>query len=210
MSFESEPSARSAADGPPLNAAGIEVLHARNAQAAASYTAGRASAAAALFVEVLAECRDRLGAEHPATLTVEGNWGAALFSAGQYREGVAAMSANLAGRVRAWGEDDRRTLVARDALAVAYRLAGDVDDAVALSEQVTAQRLAVLGPTHLETLTSRMGLALAHAAAGDIGAAVSVLTTALRDCETTYGRRHPHTVALLDAGRRIGLIRGTP
>jgi len=185
----------------------VHVLASRNAQAAAAYRSGRVASVASLFQRVLQDCADLLGVDHVATLTVAGNFGTALFSAGRRSEGVRAMTATLNDRVRVWGESDPGTLSARDALATAYRLSGAVDDAVALSRRVTEQRRRVLGPTLLDTLTSRMGLALAHVSAGDVDAAVVELTSAISDSERTHGRRHTHTVALLESGRSSGLIR---
>ena len=78
---------------------------------------------------------------------------------------------------------------------------------MALSRRVTGQRRRTLGDAHLDTLTSRMGLTLAQAAAGDIGSAATELTAAIADAESTHGSRHPHTVALLECGRSIGLVR---
>lgn len=179
----------------------------RHGRAVTAYQSGDLKGAVAVFEEVLAGCRSHLGAEHVATLTVAGNLGVALVAAGRRREGITVLATNVADRARVCGEDDPRTLVARDALAVGRRLAGQVDEAVALSGQVTEQRRRILGPTHLDTLTSRMGLALAQAAAGDVGAAVTVLTAAISESEQAHGSRHPHTTALIESGRRIGLLR---
>ncbi len=184
----------------------IHELARKNAEGVALFEAGSAKAAVSVFAKALDGCRFTLGDDHPATLTVAGNLAVAQVSAGRRRDGLDALLANVADRARALGDDDPRTLTALDALAVAYRLAGRVDDAVELSQQVTAHRLRTLGATHLDTLTSRMGLTLAQAAAGDISSAASVLASALADAERAYGEKHPHTVALVECGRSIGLV----
>ncbi|HYH33503.1 MAG TPA: tetratricopeptide repeat protein [Pseudonocardia sp.] len=168
-----------------------------NADGARLCTAGRASDAVARFEDALAGCLGRLGPDHPATLTVGGNLGAACTSAGQWRRGLELMAGNLSDRVRVFGDDDPRTLTAADALASAYRLAGEVDEALALSGRVTAERRRLLGPAHPDTLVSRMGMALARAAAGDVASAVTLLEAALGDAEQAHhGARHEHTIAL--------------
>jgi hypothetical protein len=150
-----------------------------------------------------------LGAQHDATLTVEGNLAVTQLLAG-CRDGLAMPEANLTERVRCWGDEDPRTLTARDAYAVALRLAGKVDDAVSVSTLVTAQRTRVLGATHPDTLTSRMGLVQARAAAGEVGTASAPLTAALADAEQDLGGRHRNTRALLECGHHLGLIRTDP
>lgn len=185
----------------------IEDLAAVHADAVALYSTGRHKDAAAVFSHTLDGCRELLGDQHDATLTVAGNLAVTHLLAGRRREGLPELEANLAERVRCWGDEDPRTLTARDAYAVALRLAGKVDDALSVSALVTSQRMRLLGAAHPDTLTSRMGLVQARAAAGDVGSASALLTAALSDAEAELGIRHRSTRALLECGHHLGLIR---
>lgn len=186
----------------------VEQLAAHNADAAELLATDRAKEAVPLFERTLAGCRAALGPDHPATLTVEGNLGAACVAAGRRRKGIDVLRSNLGERERVFGDDDPRTLTARDALAVAHRLSGNVDDAVEESTRVTARRRRVLGATHPDTLTSRMGLAMAKAAAGELAVASGLLGAAIDEAVEVHGLRHGHTVALLECGYALGLRGG--
>jgi Tetratricopeptide repeat len=162
--------------------------------------------AAAMFEQVLGGCENVVGPEHPATLTVSGNLGVALVSAGRRRDGIARIEANVQDRARVLGREHPDTLTARDALATAYRLNGDVDLALELAKRVTAQRTRLLGATHPDTLTSRMGQICAITAAGDMSAGLELLRDAMQDAEDAHGLDHRLTRAVLECGQHAGLI----
>ena len=50
-------------------------------------------------------------------------------------------------------------------------------------------------------------MVLAHSAAGENRSAMTLLDAAIDDAEQAYGARHAHTIALVECGRAIGLIR---
>jgi hypothetical protein len=184
----------------------LDQLAQANSEAASVYESGHAKSAVPLFERVLDHCRAVLGADHPASLTVEGNLAVALVTAGKRREGIDLLSENLADRARVLGDEEPRTLTARDALAVAYRLAGRVDEAVALSRGSPRSAGAPSAtPTRHADLAD--GPDPGAGGAGDIGPAATELTAAIADAESTLGPRHPHTTALLECGRSIGLVR---
>ena len=120
---------------------GVQDLAADHAEAIALSSTGRHRDAAGAFAQTLRGCRDLLGAQHAATLTVAGNLAVTQLLAGRRRDGLALLESNLADRVRCWGDEDPRTLTARDADAVALRLAGRVDDAVNVSTRLGAVRM---------------------------------------------------------------------
>ena len=176
------------------------------AQAARLFRSRRYNQAVTMFTEVLTSCRNLLGPDHHATLTVAGNLGVAMVSARRHRAGIAAIEANLADRSRVWGEEDPATLTALDALATAHRLDGDIAVAVRLAKRVTAQRTRMLGATATDTVTSRMGLICAVTAAGDQAAAVVLLRSAIDEVEQAHGPADARRRALVECGAGNGLI----
>ena len=176
----------------------VDNLAAANERAVNYLHSGDYRRASVLFEKTLHGCREQLGAEHLATLTVAGNWGIALVEAEHFDEGIDVLERNLADRTRVLGENDRKTLNALDALAVSYRRARRLAKAIELAQTAAVRRAEQFGQADPDTLTSRLGLALSLAEADDGARAAAEITAALEDAHDTLGPEHPHTVALLN------------
>jgi tetratricopeptide (TPR) repeat protein len=173
-------------------------LAAANERAVDYYHSGDYRRATVLFEKTLRGCREELGDEHPATLTVAGNLGVALVQAEHFDEGIDIIQRNLADRTRVLGENDRQTLSALDALAVSYRRAGRLPEAIQLAQSAAVRRSEQFGQADPDSLTSRLGLALSLAEADDGARAAAEITAAVEDAQDVLGPEHPHTVALLN------------
>lgn len=200
----SDPLRRRTADGHTVPFGRLGNHHARAVEA---YRSGDYGIAAALFDEVLRQCRRDMGLDARSTLTVAGNLAVASFNAGHRREGLALIRAAVADRTRVLGEHDQQTMAAREALATALRLTGHADDAVGLAILIAVQRARVLGSTHPDALTSRMTLALAYGATGDVKRANANLRSTIDAAIHTHGPDHPFIAALLKTGKDAGLLR---
>src|SRR3990170_5197903 len=86
----------------------VAALAARNADGVSYFAAGRATDAIPRFEDAYEGCLATLGRDHPHTLAVAGNLAAACVAAGEWRRGLDLMAANLADRVRVFGDDDPR------------------------------------------------------------------------------------------------------
>ncbi|MEU4834118.1 FxSxx-COOH system tetratricopeptide repeat protein, partial [Streptosporangium sp. NPDC023615] len=138
---------------------------------------------------------DRLGPEHPDTLTTRLNL--AIWT-GQAGDAVAAkemLTQLLPMYERVLGAEHLGTLSTRHELAY---WAGQVGDAVAAKEMLT-QLLPiyerVLGAEHPHTLNTRHNLAIWTGAAGDARAAKEMLTQLLPMYERVLGAEHPDTLS---------------
>jgi tetratricopeptide (TPR) repeat protein len=171
---------------------------AANRRAVDYFRSGDYRRATVLFEKTLHGCREELGAEHPASLTVAGNLGVALVKAERFDEGIDVIQRNLADRTRVLGENDRQTLSALDALAVSYRCASRLPEAIQLAQSAAVRRAEQFGQADPDTLTSRLGLALSLAEADDGARAAAEITAAVEDAQDMLGPEHPHTVALLN------------
>jgi hypothetical protein len=179
------------------NAAGIDLLRQE-----------RAVEAAEALLEVVAECAETLGPEHPDTLVAAGNLAVAYACAGRLAEAVGVLEVNLVSRVGVFGDGHPRTLDARDTLGTMLRLAGRAADAAVLHSQVARQRAHALGPGHPDTLVSRLGLALDAAEAGDLGPSAAALDRLLHDADAALGSRHHLTTVVRAAAADVALALG--
>lgn len=138
--------------------------------------------------------RQRLGAEHPATLRV-GRWlGFMLFVLGQFGEAARFNAALLADHQRASGEDSEELLSAIGAVAADRRVAGDFKGALEIDEDLYQRHVRALGMEDPATLNAAHNLAVSVRLNGD-------LARAKRIDEENWQRRvrlfgEDHTVTL--------------
>ncbi len=179
------------------NAAGVDLLR-----------QDRADEAADALHDVVTDCAETLGPQHPDTLVAAGNLAVAHAYAGRLADAVGLLEVNLAARAAVLGDEHPRTLDARDTLGTVLRLSGRAADAALLHSQVASQRTQVLGPTHSDTLVSRLGLVLDAADVGDFGWCAGALDQLLPDTDAALGPRHHLTTHVRATTAAVALALG--
>ena len=171
--------------------------------------AGQPHAATDYHAALLEQAENRLGPDHPGTLTARGNLAYIYKAAGRLTHALPLFEATLAASERVLGPDHPNTLTSRNNLAGAYEAAGRLSDALPLLEATLTDRERVLGPDHPATLISRNHLAYAYRAAGRLTDALPLLEATAAAFERVLGPDHPDTLtgrnnlasAYHDAGR---------
>ncbi|WP_433296520.1 tetratricopeptide repeat protein [Actinoplanes sp. CA-030573] len=120
---------------------------------------GRLAAAVTYWERLLPTASERLGPEHPDTLTIKNNLYWAYGRSGDVDRALTGFRDLLATRRRVLGETDPNTLATRHALATWLDEAGDRAGAVALLRELVADYQRILGPDHRDTLNTRIALA---------------------------------------------------
>ena len=152
------------------------------------------SRAIATGIRTLADCDRVLGADHPRTLTSQGNLAGAYESAGRLEEAIPLYEQTAADSERVLGADHPDTLTSRNNLANAYRAAARLDQAIPLFERTLADRERVLGADHPDTLGSRHNLAGAYQSAGRLDQAIPLFEQTAADSDRVLGADHPDTL----------------
>ncbi|MGH3823445.1 MAG: tetratricopeptide repeat protein [Pseudonocardiaceae bacterium] len=152
------------------------------------------SRAAQIGAQVLAECEQVLGAEHPSTLTAGHNLATAYAAAGRLAEAITRYQQTLRGRERELGAEHPDTLTTRSNLAYWRGEAGDPAGAASAFADLLTEQLRVLGPDHPDTLTTRSSLARWQGEAGDPTAAATAFAHLLTDRLRVLGPDHPDTL----------------
>jgi hypothetical protein len=144
--------------------------------------------------QILGNCEQVLGADHPGTFTARDSLAAAYSSEGKLAEAITLYEQTLVGRNQKLGAEHPDTLTSRSHLARSRGEAGNPAAAVAAFEQLLPDRQRVLGPDHPDTLTNRSNLARWRGQAGDPAAAVTALEQLLPDRLRVLGPDHPDTL----------------
>jgi hypothetical protein len=140
------------------------------------------------------QAHDRLGPDHPDTLTTRNELARWRGEAGDPAGAAAACEGLLVDRVRVLGPDYPGTLITRGNLAHWRGVAGDPAGAAAAFEGLLADQLRVLGPDHLDTLITRHDLAHWRGEAGDPVEAVTAFEGLLADRVRVLGPDHLDTL----------------
>jgi tetratricopeptide (TPR) repeat protein len=152
-------------------------------------------------IEVLQRARatreQKLGTEHPDTLTTLNNLAVAYLVAGKLPEAMALLQQVRDAQVKKLGADHPSTLATLHNLAVAYKRTGKLPEAMALLQQVRDARVKKLGADHPDTLTTLDNLAGAYRDAGKLEAIA--LYQQVRDAQVKkLGADHPSALATLN------------
>jgi tetratricopeptide (TPR) repeat protein len=139
--------------------------------------------------QALAKIKEKLGPDHPHTLTSMNNLAAAYEAAGQLDKALPLLEQALAKQKEKLGPNHPYTLTSMNNLAMAYDDAGQLDKALPLYEQTLAKRKEKLGPDHLDTLATMNSLALAYQKNGDFAKA----ELALREILVIRQKKQPDT-----------------
>ncbi|MGW7210567.1 FxSxx-COOH system tetratricopeptide repeat protein, partial [Streptomyces sp. NPDC054837] len=156
---------------------------------------GQVTAARDYHRRLVTSTTDRLGRDHPDTLTAR--YGLARWT-GQCGDaaGAAAIFSELRDDMeRVLGADHPDTLGARHNLAYSWGQAGDVAGAAAAFAELLEDRSRVLGPDHPHTLDTRSNLARWRGEAGDAPGAAGAFAKLLGDRTRVLGPDHPHTLS---------------
>lgn len=166
---------------------------------------GQLPAAVDYFADLNATAIDRLGAEHPDSLTTTNDLAYWRGKAGDPAAAVTALEHLLAMRHSVHGAEHPDTFIARHNLAIWRGAAGHPADAARELETLLADQANVLGSDHADTLATRHSLGQWRGEAGDAVGATRILEQLLADYRRIYGAESPHTLAVsFDLARWCG------
>jgi len=139
--------------------------------------------------------RDRLGEDHPHTLTAAHYLARTLLEMGRHAESRDLNQDTLARRRRVLGPDHLDTLYSAHNLAINLRKLGDVQAARDLNQDTLARHRRVRGHDHRSTLSSATILAHDLRALGEVQAARDLNHDTLDRRRRVLGHDHPDTLA---------------
>ncbi|MEU4801223.1 tetratricopeptide repeat protein [Actinosynnema sp. NPDC023587] len=146
------------------------------------------------FHRLHAVLHERLGPDHPSTLTTRNNLASWRGHAGDPAGAAEATEELLADQLRVLGPDHPSTLTTRNNLASWRGHAGDPAEAAETFAELLTDRLRVLGPDHPSTLNTRNNLARWRGEAGDLAGAGEATEELLADQLRVLGPDHPSTL----------------
>jgi transcriptional regulator with XRE-family HTH domain len=138
--------------------------------------------------------RDRLGEDHPHTLTAAHFLARTLLEMGRHAESRDLNQDTLARRRRILGHDHPDTLYSAHNLAINLRKLGDVQAAHDLNQDTLARHRRIRGHDHRSTLSSATILAHDLRALGEIQAAHGLNHDTLDRRRRILGHDHPDTM----------------
>lgn len=138
---------------------------------------------------------ERLGAEHPYTLTSSSDLAVTLRGQGKLAAAKQLDEVVLITRRRVLGEEHRDTLISMHNLALILQTQGKYAEAKKTQETVLAAQRRVLGEEHPDTLTSMNNLATTLQAQGKRAEAKQLQETVLVVQRRILGEEHPDTLA---------------
>jgi hypothetical protein len=156
---------------------------------------GLVDAAHSYFEQLYAIAADRLGSDHPDTLSIRHNLAWCQGEAGDPVGAAEATEQLLADQLRILGPDHPDTLIIRNELAYWRGQAGDLVGAAEACEALLTDLLRILGSDHLHTLDTRENLAMWQALAGDPAGAAEACEALLTDELRILGPDHPATLS---------------
>jgi tetratricopeptide (TPR) repeat protein len=156
---------------------------------------GDASGGHDLASQLYRQWRNRLGPDHPDTLSAGHHLGHALRQMGRYSEARQLSEDVLARKRRVLGEDHPDTLVSANGLAVSMRALGEHQAARELDEDTLARKRRVLGEDHPSALISANNLAEDLSKLGEHQAARELYEDTLARRRRVLGKDHPDTLA---------------
>jgi tetratricopeptide (TPR) repeat protein len=186
-------------------AAGIQCNLAR-----AYSNAGRTGDAIQLFEQVRDENTQKLGPDHPSTLTTLHALATAYEDAGRTTEAIRLLEQVRDRQTQELGPNHPHTLNTLHSLAGAYKAGGRAADSLRLFEQVHEQRAKQLGPNHPHTLATRHCVAVGYYNAGRKTEAIPLLEQ-VRDQEIEkLGADHPETLHTVQTLAAAYMLAGRP
>ena len=156
--------------------------------------AGLVTQATSYFDQLNKTSIQRLGPNHPDTLSTRHNLAHWRGETGDAQGAATALEALLTDMLRVLGPDHPNPLTTRHSLARWRGKAGDAQGAATAYEALLTDMLRILGPEHPHTLTTRHNLADWRGEAGDAQGAATALEALLTDRLRILGPDHPHTL----------------
>ncbi len=153
------------------------------------------SEAIELFLAARATWSEKLGPDHPDTLSSMANLAISYRAAGKLDLALPLLEESLKRRQATLGPDHPETLISMSNLALGYDSAGKLDLALPLFEETLNRRKASVGSDHPHTLSSMSNLALAYHTAGKLNLALPLFEETLRLRKAILGTDHPDTLA---------------
>jgi len=142
--------------------------------------------------------RDRLGDDHPTTLTARGVLAESQLDEGLFEEGLEALEALLADRVRVLGELHPAVLVTHRMIASALVSMGDAGRAAPHLEVVVRTLGATLGRRSIDALQARLAHLDVLVVIGADERVEAELTALLEDAEAVLEPWHPLLLQIHD------------
>jgi tetratricopeptide (TPR) repeat protein len=155
---------------------------------------GEPQAALAVYERAYEVRRDKLGDDHPDTLTSASNLAGNLWYLGESQQARALDDDTLTRRRRILGEDHPDTLTSASQLAMNLSVLGDYRQARELQEETLSRRRRLLGEDHPDTLTSACFLGSALWYLGDYQQARQLQNDTLTRRRRVLGEDHPETL----------------
>lgn len=143
---------------------------------------------AASLERTLRSLVERLGTEHPDTITARNNLATKYAQMGRRQAAVQQFELTLAEATAVFGEEHPRTEIIRENLAWAYEDAGRSADAAGQWESLLRERERQFGSADEDTVEARMRLAVCYRRSGRLDAAVAHYERAVEDVTATERR----------------------
>lgn len=182
------PAPASGAPTEPLALTGAREEAARTASGVVQAPAPTAGMRAASLERTLRSLVERLGTEHPDTITARNNLATKYAQMGRRQAAVQQFELTLAEAVAVFGEEHPRTEIIRENLAWAYEDAGRPADAAGQWEMLLRERERQFGSADEDTVEARMRLAVCYRRSGRLDAAVVHYERAIEDVASTERR----------------------
>jgi cellulose biosynthesis protein BcsQ len=180
-------------DSGQLPSAALMMLRTLASQAATHRRLGQPSLAT--IQQVLEQCRDSYGEQHPDTLAISLNCAGAMYAEARYEEAVKQARRTLAGYESIFGEHPF-TSICQVSLGSYALGAGDLDLGGKMSRDGHAALETALGPRHLWTLAAAVGCASALTVTGRPAEAQELEVQVLAEYRRRMGAQHPFTRAV--------------
>ncbi|MFC6432010.1 tetratricopeptide repeat protein [Nocardiopsis tropica] len=143
---------------------------------------------AASLERALRSLVERLGTEHPDTITARNNLATKYAQMGRRQAAVQQFELALSEAVAVFGDEHPRTEIIRENLAWAYEDAGRPADASGQWELLLRERERQFGASDEDTVEARMRLAVCYRRSGRLDAAVAHYQQAIEDVASTERR----------------------
>ena len=172
----------------------LEVAAMQNTLGLSLIGLGEANLAIDVFGKALASRKERLGADHPDTLTAMNYLANGYLAAGRMDRALPLFEEALKLRAANLGADHPDTLISMNNLAQAYQAVGNMDRAVPLMEEALKLMTAKLGTDDPNTLTAMNNLAWGYQIVGKMDRALPLCEEVLKLRAANLGADHPDTL----------------
>jgi tetratricopeptide (TPR) repeat protein len=160
-------------------------------------SAGRTDDAIRLLQDHLELVQQKLGHDHPLTLSFVNNLALAYVAATEYHRAIPLYQSALEARKKKLGNDHPETLVTMNNLANAYSHLGDQSQSIPMFEEVLRRREKVLGRNHPNTQRTVCNLGEDYVVKGRFAEGIPLLEEAAQSLD-----RHPEMARALSQLRK--------